>query len=73
MPPGFSQCLVEFSSAGQCSAQGLSLDDMKKSLQFSTIDKYGKYTDSSDWLRKLPLGRWYLFDNEGEKILFCNK
>nr|XP_005893531.1 PREDICTED: serine/threonine-protein kinase TNNI3K [Bos mutus] len=32
-------------SAGQCSTQGLSLDDMKKSLQFSTIDKYGYVSD----------------------------
>nr|KAF6444236.1 hypothetical protein HJG59_008541 [Molossus molossus] len=32
-------------SAGQCSAQGLSLEEMKRSLQFSPIDKYGYVSD----------------------------
>ncbi|XP_036718117.1 serine/threonine-protein kinase TNNI3K isoform X3 [Balaenoptera musculus] len=32
-------------SAGQCASQGLSLEDMKKSLQFSPIDKYGYVSD----------------------------
>lgn len=48
MPPGFSQCLVEFSSADNVLLKVCLWMDMKKSLQFSTIDKYGKYTDSSD-------------------------
>lgn len=51
-PPWFSQseivCLLEFSSAGQGSPQGLSLEEMKRGLQFSPVDKYGKYVDSSD-------------------------
>ncbi|XP_045403697.1 serine/threonine-protein kinase TNNI3K isoform X2 [Lemur catta] len=32
-------------SAGQCSSQGLSLEDMKRSLQYSPIDKYGYVFD----------------------------
>nr|KAF6505992.1 hypothetical protein HJG63_007858 [Rousettus aegyptiacus] len=48
-PPWFSHCetvcLMEFSSAGQCSSQGLSLEEMKRSLQFSPIDKYGYVSD----------------------------
>lgn len=40
--------LLEFSSAGQHSPQGLSLEEMKKNLQFSPVDKYGKWTHSSD-------------------------
>ncbi|KAF6109695.1 hypothetical protein HJG60_010922 [Phyllostomus discolor] len=32
-------------SAGPCSPQGLSLEEMKRSLQFSSIDKYGYVSD----------------------------
>ncbi|XP_047644598.1 serine/threonine-protein kinase TNNI3K isoform X5 [Phacochoerus africanus] len=32
-------------SAGQCPSQGLSLEDMKRSLPFSPIDKYGYVSD----------------------------
>ncbi|XP_074191050.1 serine/threonine-protein kinase TNNI3K isoform X2 [Rhinolophus sinicus] len=32
-------------NAGQCSSQGLSLEEMKRSLQFSPIDKYGYVSD----------------------------
>ncbi|XP_006775985.1 PREDICTED: serine/threonine-protein kinase TNNI3K [Myotis davidii] len=32
-------------SAGQCSSQGLSLEEMKRNLQFSPVDKYGYVSD----------------------------
>lgn len=63
-------CRMEFFRGGQCSSQGLSLEEVKRGLQFSPIDKYGKYTDSPEWLRKLPLGRWYLFIIRKNKFCF---
>nr|XP_036880231.1 serine/threonine-protein kinase TNNI3K [Manis javanica] len=32
-------------SAGQCTSQGLSLEEMKRSLQFSPVDKFGYVSD----------------------------
>ncbi|XP_017818028.1 serine/threonine-protein kinase TNNI3K isoform X4 [Papio anubis] len=37
--------LLQWSSAGQYSSQGLSLEEMKRSLQYSPIDKYGYVSD----------------------------
>ncbi|XP_034874162.1 serine/threonine-protein kinase TNNI3K isoform X4 [Mirounga leonina] len=34
-----------WSQSGQCSAQGLSLEEMKRGLQFSPVDKYGYVSD----------------------------
>ncbi|XP_058991879.1 serine/threonine-protein kinase TNNI3K isoform X1 [Mustela lutreola] len=38
-------CAAWFQSAGQCSSQGLSLEEMKRGLQFSPVDKYGYVSD----------------------------
>lgn len=52
-------------SAGQCSAQGLSLEDLRRSLQFSPIDKYGYVSDPLSPMHFHPCRNSGSFEDSG--------